>query len=76
MDGSDGASERRVWAKIDLVVDGDEEAEGKGSSGAGERGGVELSVYTVDDTGSEGEVEDSTEPFASSWISFGGCWFA
>lgn len=76
MDGADGTRERGVGAEVELVVEGDEEAEGEGAGCAGEGGGVELVIDCVNEASGEGGVEEASEPFAGSGVGFGWDGFA
>ena len=66
--GGDGGGEGRVGAEVELVVEGDEEAEGEGAGGAGDGRGVEGRVEGVDSAGGQGEVEEASQPFAGSGV--------
>ena len=57
-----------MGAEIDLVVCGDEGAEGEGSRAAGQGGEEEGAVDGVDGGEAEGEVEEAPAPFAGAEV--------
>ena len=64
----DGLGQGRVGSEVDLVVGGDEGAEGEGSRAAREGGEEEGAVDGVDGGEAEGEVEEAPAPLAGTEV--------